>query len=195
MKKVSTGKSPYQITMYCANSRYIQNTEKAKTILPKSCMTVGFVNRLFSPKRPRSTTAVRAIAVNPLQKHPAKKSYPQKWRERLAEPIRRRTAPLCLRQIERRRRDHRALRNAKEEQQIDEIGFPCDRGSASQQRRHERDRAEDDHSARHLLHRRASHRLDGSRLHRRAFAMCPLKLGAHRGCAPSSRTTSSAPDS
>src|SRR5208283_6085765 len=89
-----------------------------------------------------------------VQSKEQKKSYPQKWRERLAEPIRRRTAPLCLRQIERRRRDHRALRNAKEEQQIDEIGFPCDRGSASQQRRHERDRAEDDHSARHLLHRR-----------------------------------------
>src|ERR1019366_1360587 len=124
-----------------------------------------------------------------------KKSRPQKWRERLAEPIRRRTTPLCLRQIERRGRDHRALRDAKEEQQVDEIGFPCDRGSASQQRQPERDRAEHDHGARHRLHRRASHRLDGARLHRCALAMRQLKIGAHRGCAPSSRTTSSAPDS
>ena len=59
----------------------------------------------------------------------------RKWRERLAETIRRRTAPLGLRQVERRGRDHRALRDAKEEQQIDEIGLPCDRGAAAQSAR------------------------------------------------------------
>src|SRR5579863_4973930 len=77
MKKVSTGKSPYQITMYCANKRYTQNTENAKTILPKSCMTTGLVNRLCTPRRPRSTVAVRAIAVNALQNAPAKKYQPK----------------------------------------------------------------------------------------------------------------------
>src|ERR1035437_477185 len=157
--------------------------KKKRGVQPRSLLR-------YRMRYPRENQA--AAEVQPKEQ---KKPHPQKWRERFAEPIRRRTAPLCLRQIERRGRDHRALRDAKEEQQVDEIGFPCDRRAASNQRKHERDRAEHDHRASDRLHGRAGHRLYCSRLHRRALAMRPLKIGAHRGCAPSSRTTSSAPDS
>src|SRR5208283_2762686 len=157
--------------------------EKKRSVQPRSLLR-------YRMGYPRENQAAAEV-----QSKEQKKSHPQKWRKRLAEPIRRRTAPLCLRQIERRGCHHRALRNAKEEQQVDEIGFPCDRGVASRQRQRERDRAEHDHGARHYPHRGASHRLDGARLYRRALAMRPVKIGAHRGFASSSRTTSSAPDS
>src|ERR1035437_8255199 len=100
--------------------------KKKRSVQPRTLLR-------YRMRYPRENQA--AAEVQPKEQ---KKSHPQKWRERLAEPIRRRTTPLCLRQIERRGRGHRALRHAKEEQQVDEIGFPCDRGSASQQRQHER---------------------------------------------------------
>src|ERR1035437_4584470 len=157
--------------------------KKKRGVQPRSLLR-------YRMRYPRENQA--AAEVQPKeQKNPP----PQKGRDRFAEPIRRRTAPLCLRQIERRGRDHRALRDAKEEQQVDEIGFPCDRGPASQQRQHEHHRAQRRPRPRHRPARRASHRLDGARLHRRTLAMRQLRIGAHRGFAPSSRTTSSAPDS
>ena len=79
-----------------------------------------------------------------------------------------------------RGRDQRALRNAKEEQKVDEIGLPCDLGAATRQREHERDRAEHDHRTGNGRHRRACHRLDQLRLHRAALATRTLKLSAHR---------------
>ena len=45
---VSSGRLPYQVTSYCAQNRYIQKIEKAKIILPWSCMR-AFV---ISPSRP-----------------------------------------------------------------------------------------------------------------------------------------------
>src|SRR5208283_4801831 len=154
--------------------------EKKRSVQPRSLLR-------YRMGYPRENQAAAEV-----QSKEQKKSHPQKRCKRLAEPIRRRAAPLCLRQIERRGCHHRALRDAKEEQQVDEIGFPCDRGVASRQRQRERDRAEHDHGPRHCHHRGASHRLDGARLYRRALAMRPLKIGAHRGFASSSRTTSSA---
>src|ERR1035437_659762 len=121
--------------------------KKKRGVQPRSLLR-------YRMRYPRENQA--AAEVQPKEQ---KKPHPQKWRERFAEPIRRRTAPLCLRQIERRGRDHRALRDAKEEQQVDEIGFPCDRRAASNQRKHERDRAEHDHRASDRLHGRAGHRL------------------------------------
>src|SRR5208282_1736899 len=79
--------------------------------------------RMRHPRKDRASAEV--------QSKKKKKSDPQEWREGFAEAVQRRTAPLRLRQVERRGCDDSALRDAEEEQQIDEIGLPRDRGSAS----------------------------------------------------------------
>src|SRR5579871_2665296 len=77
MKKVSVGRSPYQITMYCANVRYIQKTEKAKIILPRSCSTLPRVNILPGGNTARILTAVNDIKQRQLQKTVAKYHHPK----------------------------------------------------------------------------------------------------------------------
>src|ERR1700686_2595630 len=76
MKKVSVGMSPYQMTMYCAKVRYIQKTEKANIILPRSCSTLPRVNMLPAGSTPRICTAVKDIAQIALQKTVAKYHHP-----------------------------------------------------------------------------------------------------------------------
>ena len=74
---VSSGRLPYQITMYCAKNRYIQKIENAKIILPRSCMR-GLV---ISPSQPgdvaRSSTQISAVAATDESQPPHRKYQPK----------------------------------------------------------------------------------------------------------------------
>src|SRR6202008_3430960 len=74
---VSSGRLPYQITMYCAKNRYIQKIENAKIILPRSCMRL----RVISASQPgvvaRSSTHASAVAATPERKPPQRKYQPK----------------------------------------------------------------------------------------------------------------------
>ena len=68
---------PYQITLYCAKKRYIQKTEKAKIILPRSCMR-GFVTSASQPGVvARSSTLASAVAATADRKPPQQTYQPK----------------------------------------------------------------------------------------------------------------------
>ncbi len=64
---VSSGRLPYQITMYCAKNRYIQKIENAKIILPRSCMRLDVISTSQPGVVARSSTHASAVAETPRQ--------------------------------------------------------------------------------------------------------------------------------
>src|SRR5688500_3193827 len=60
----SQGSIPYQMTMYCDQFRYIQNTEKAKTSFPRSWYCLVVMNGT-SPILGRSSVTAMAVIATP----------------------------------------------------------------------------------------------------------------------------------
>src|SRR5262245_48030763 len=66
-KPVSSGMFAYQITKYCDQNRYIQKIEKAKIILPRSCMRLLVISPLSSSEL-RMTRQITVVIVTPHRK-------------------------------------------------------------------------------------------------------------------------------
>src|SRR5439155_10259830 len=74
---VSSGRLPYQITMYWAKNRYIQKIENAKIILPRSCMRSDVISTSQPGVVARSSTHASAVADTPERKPPQRKYQPK----------------------------------------------------------------------------------------------------------------------
>src|SRR5262245_8103379 len=75
MNCVSSGRFPYQTTMYCAKKMYIQKTENAKIISPRSFIR-GFVISSAQPGERRRSTQTSAVAATAFRKPPHPKYQP-----------------------------------------------------------------------------------------------------------------------
>src|SRR5262245_7803491 len=74
---VSSGRLPYQITMYWAKNRYIQKIENAKIILPRSCMPGRVISAAQPGEVARSSTQISAVAATAESQPPHRKYQPK----------------------------------------------------------------------------------------------------------------------